>query len=137
MSVPAPGKLAAIVLTLITSLMALPVRAGEALDEHALKAAFLYNFAKFITWPDSAWTGSEAPFRIGIVGNDPFGQAFADALSKRSLHRRSIALVHVSTVTEIDQCQMVYFHEAPLPWFAMLYRRSDLVRSSRSETIEA
>lgn len=34
----------------------------------AVKAAFLYKFTKFVDWPDKAFSSSEAPFVIGVVG---------------------------------------------------------------------
>ena len=41
--------------------------------EYEVKAAFLFNFAKFTEWPDSAFADTHAPLLIGVVGSDPFG----------------------------------------------------------------
>jgi hypothetical protein len=45
---------------------------GPAPGEYEIKAAFLFNFAKFVEWPPSA-LGPNDPIRIGIFGKDPFG----------------------------------------------------------------
>ncbi|HEV2691498.1 MAG TPA: YfiR family protein, partial [Verrucomicrobiae bacterium] len=50
--------------------------AGSALGqskEYQIKATFLFNFAQFIDWPTTAFTATNAPFSIGILGDDPFG----------------------------------------------------------------
>lgn len=45
---------------------------GPAPGEYEIKAAFLFNFAKFVEWPPAA-LGENEPIRIGILGKDPFG----------------------------------------------------------------
>lgn len=39
-----------------------------------VKAAYLYNFAKFVEWPDNAFENEKAPLVIGVLGDDPFGR---------------------------------------------------------------
>src|SRR5262249_42923351 len=41
--------------------------------EYEIKAAFLYNFAKFVEWPAETFADANAPLILGIVGEDPFG----------------------------------------------------------------
>jgi len=43
--------------------------------EYQVKAAYLCNFTKFIEWPMGTFAAQDAPLTIGIVGEDPFGQA--------------------------------------------------------------
>lgn len=53
----------------------LPVRGQTAPDavEYRIKAAYLYNFTKFIEWPPEAYAGDGSPFRLAVV--DPDGTA--------------------------------------------------------------
>jgi hypothetical protein len=44
--------------------------------EYRIKAAFLYNFIKFVEWPKEKTADSNEPIIIGIIGKDPFGNAF-------------------------------------------------------------
>jgi len=44
--------------------------------EYQVKAAFLYNFIKFVDWPKEKTADPNAPLIIGILGKDPFGDAF-------------------------------------------------------------
>jgi hypothetical protein len=50
------------------------VRSGSPV-EYKIKAAFLLNFAKFITWPDQTFTSPQQPFSFCVLGQDPFGTA--------------------------------------------------------------
>jgi hypothetical protein len=40
-----------------------------------IEAAFLVQFSKYVIWPDSVFSGSDAPIILGILGRDPFGSA--------------------------------------------------------------
>ena len=42
-------------------------------SEYLIKAGFIYNFAKFVEWPATAFTEAESPIVIGVIGVDPFG----------------------------------------------------------------
>src|SRR5438874_7448378 len=41
--------------------------------EYQVKAVFLFNFAQFVDWPANAFSGTNAPLVIGVLGEDPFG----------------------------------------------------------------
>jgi len=41
--------------------------------EYQIKAAYLYNFAKFVEWPENSFTNGQAPLVIGVLGENPFG----------------------------------------------------------------
>src|ERR1700744_2569340 len=40
--------------------------------EYQLKAAFLFNFAKFVEWPQQSFTNKTSPLVIGVLGENPF-----------------------------------------------------------------
>lgn len=68
--------------------------------EYEVKAAFIYNFMKFIEWP-KAQTPSESkdqnapkPMVIGVLGTNPFGSAFQPILDKE-VHGRKTRLVNI------------------------------------------
>jgi hypothetical protein len=75
-------------IALILILSLLPVRA-QAEDESALsreyqvKAAFLYNFIKFVEWPKEKLADSNDTITIGIIGSNILGEAFETAETKR------------------------------------------------------
>lgn len=58
--------------------------------EYQVKAAFIYNFIKFVDWPKEKLADSNEPIIIGIVGKDPFGDAFAPVKDKDDKGRKII-----------------------------------------------
>src|SRR3990172_10053935 len=51
-------------------------------SEYQVKAAILFNFAKFVEWPDAAFPDPATPIIIGVLGEDPFGSALDAAKNK-------------------------------------------------------
>lgn len=76
--------------------------------EYQLKAAFLFNFAKFIDWPPTSFESPGASFSICILGADPFGRAMDDLLLGKSVGSRDVSVVRRNDVTEVRRCQVVF-----------------------------
>ena len=74
--------------------------------EYKVKAAFLLNFAKFITWPASVQ--SVDSFTLCIVGSDPFGAALAGIEAKEVGGKRVRLRYPATNVDELGQCRMVF-----------------------------
>lgn len=49
-------------------------------NEYSLKAALLYNIAKFVTWPGVAFPSPTAPLQLCVLGSDPFGGALEETV---------------------------------------------------------
>lgn len=81
---------------------AMPVRAVE-LSEYQLKAAFLYNFASFTTWP--ADVGNT--LKLCIHGRDPFGPEL-DALQGKRVDHRQISVERKPPASTLGSCQIVF-----------------------------
>jgi len=72
--------------------------ADDSSIEYKIKAGYLYNFTKFITWSaDKAKT-----FNICIVGVDPFG-AFIDPIEQRSVMERPIKLFRFDSLSSQEK----------------------------------
>lgn len=84
---------------------------ASGFDEYAIKAAYLYNFAKFVEWPPGAFPTSDSPLVICIAGENPFGTALA-ALQGKSVESRPVKVLDLPTVTGLDQCNVVFFGRA-------------------------
>lgn len=59
--------------------------------EYALKAAYIYNFTKFVEWP-RADDPVRSTFSIGILGNDPFGQSIDATVAGKTVEGRRIII---------------------------------------------
>lgn len=96
------------------TLAALPLHAHGQVAEYELKAAFLFNFALFTQPTDTASTpvgSSSEPYRICILGKDPFGAA-TKSLTKRMIAGRPIAVKVTNATDELKQCQLIFIPEA-------------------------
>lgn len=76
-------------------------------EEYTLKAAYLYNFAKFVAWPAAAWEGMDS-INLCIYGSDPFGAAL-EKLKSRKAQSRSISINLLGNVLpENGQCHILF-----------------------------
>lgn len=80
---------------------------AQEVPEYQLKAAFLYNFAKFTEWPQSAFKDRDAPLVIGILGKDPFG-ANIDFLNNKIVKNRKLAVQRFNQVDELETCHILF-----------------------------
>jgi hypothetical protein len=62
--------------------------------EEDVKATFLYNFAKFVEWPERSAGDAGSSFRIEIVGRDPFDGRFDQLMIGKTLHDQPIEVIH-------------------------------------------
>ncbi len=76
--------------------------------EYQVKAAFLYNFTRFISWPSSAFNSPTAPFVIGIIGNDPFGSYLEDIIDQEKVGDHPLIVQRYHDIKDINNCQILY-----------------------------
>jgi hypothetical protein len=78
------------------------------LDEYQVKAAFLYNFAKFVQWPTGTFQSPGDALAICILGEDPFGRSLADIVAGRTIEGRPLVVRHIASVKEGAACQILF-----------------------------
>jgi hypothetical protein len=72
--------------------------ATRRVDEYQLKAAVLYNLARFVEWPPDAFAGPSAPLSICVLGVDPFGAALDEAVRGHRVGDRPLATRRMTDV---------------------------------------
>jgi hypothetical protein len=70
--------------------------------EYQIKAAFLYNFIKFVDWPEEKTAGSDNTINIGIIGEDPFEDAFEPIKDKR-IKGRNVVIKRFKSIKELKK----------------------------------
>lgn len=91
------------------ALIAGPVaRAQDASREYELKAAFLYNFAKFVQWGPERLSGPADPVVIGILGRNPFGSELARIVRNRKVDGRPLEIRAVDSAAEASAAQILF-----------------------------
>lgn len=74
-------------------LFMIPVgHAQDALSEYQVKAAYLFNFLKFVEYPADSFADPLAPFVIGVVGDDPFGSALPQVVIGKTVQGRDLVI---------------------------------------------
>jgi len=75
--------------------------------EYEIKTAFIYNFAKFVEWPQNTFPDNQSSFVIGVLGQDVFGKHL-DALEGKILKDREVRVKRYHDVQEISTCHMLF-----------------------------
>jgi hypothetical protein len=84
---------------------------GGGPQEYQAKAAFIFNFAKYVEWPPEAFPSRESPLTLCILGRDPFGPALG-AIDGRTVHGRTLRLRRNVSAEEVAGCSIAYVTEA-------------------------
>lgn len=98
-------------LLLILSLLIAPAaRSQEAVPVEQVKAAFLYNFVRFVEWPTNAFTNESMPITIGIITGekDKFATDLATLLKDKKAHNRALIVKRLTTPADAASCQVVF-----------------------------
>jgi hypothetical protein len=92
---------------LLTLLLAAPapLRAQGA-SEYDLKAAFLYNFTKFVDWPPAAFP-DPASLKLCVLGNDPFGHSL-QSVAGEQVASRKLTVVRTDSISRPAGCQILF-----------------------------
>jgi hypothetical protein len=95
-----------IILVALLSLTSV-VAAQQHPTESQVKAAYLYNFGKFVRWPADRPAPPTA-FEICILGKDPFGAVLDSTVAGESINGKTITVKRLSTVQEASQCRVLF-----------------------------
>lgn len=98
----------ALVLALFGMSLFLPSSRAQAPTEYQVKAAFLYNFSKFVEWPQISAEAGREPFVIGVLGTDPFDGALEELIQGKSANGRKLMIRKLRTADEARNCQIVF-----------------------------
>jgi hypothetical protein len=95
-------------LLLLTGAAQLAVGQAQSLDEYQVKAAFLYNFAKFVEWPAGAFKSPSGPIVICVFGRSPLGQSLEQAVNGKQIDGHGLAIRQISDLREIGACNLLF-----------------------------
>jgi len=87
-----------------------PTGAGSAnynISEYEVKAAFLYNFTKFVEWPQDAFYSAGEPLTICIIGSDPFGSGI-DFIKTKTVNNRRLEIRRLGEPADTRECRVLF-----------------------------
>ena len=81
---------------------------GNTFDEYHVKAAFLYNFAKFVEWPPNTFAASTDPVTICVAGRNPFGTMLEELVQGKTAGGRTLAVRTLRKLQHASRCQILF-----------------------------
>lgn len=100
-------RLAALILV-AAQMVGVPARAAPpAATEYELKAAFLFNFAKFVDWPADVFNATDA-LNVCVLGDDPFGEQLDRAFVGKSVHDRPVVVQRHDRLDQTRGCHVLF-----------------------------
>lgn len=105
----AKAKLSSLALYLITALIIsflFPLKGiGREVSDAAVKAAYLYNFAKFTDWPPGSLDNA---LIICVVGKNPFNDDLEKIVSGKTVAGHPIRVEYISSLDQQRRCQVLF-----------------------------
>jgi hypothetical protein len=97
----------------LTALMACTPVFSQADDqlvtEYRIKAAFLYNFSRFVEWPEEIQQSDR--FTVCVLGIDPFGDVI-DSLAGKAVHDKQLVILRLTGRAVAGECRVVYISDS-------------------------
>ena len=103
---------------------------------HQVEAAFLFNFAKFVTWPDDAFRRSEDSLIIGVLGEDPVGVILEETVRDKTIMGKKLAVKRFMRVQDAVKSHILFLsssEESHLPQILKGLERATVLTVSDME----
>jgi hypothetical protein len=81
---------------------------GQTVDEYQLKAAYLYNLAKFVEWPAASFKSDKDPIVVCMLGQNRVADALEPALRGKAAGGRPFIIRPVSDAQQASGCQILF-----------------------------
>ena len=105
------------ILIALLVLFTIPLTSGatdETSLEYKVKAVVLFNFAKYVRWPDRVFSSNADPIRVCVFGKSPFGDVFESADAPKQAQDRSLSVIKLpesASKSEAASCQILFWQE--------------------------
>jgi hypothetical protein len=99
-------------LLFVALLLPLPATPAASPAEHQVKAVYLFNFGQFVEWPPRAYAAADAPFVIGIIGDDLVARTLEEVVRGESVHGRNFEVRRLDKPAQAGQCHILFIGRA-------------------------
>jgi len=76
--------------------------------EYEVKAAYLYNFGKFVEWPAKIKAASADAFTVCVLGQDPFGVTLDATIAGETIDGKSVVAKRISKPQDALDCRILF-----------------------------
>lgn len=85
-----------------------PAPAFGEISEAAIKAAYLYKMAAFVTWPPNAFASASAPFRICVLKRTDVAGPLSELARGAQAWGRPVLVSEIGSAQDASQCQILF-----------------------------
>ena len=103
-----PGRFGTSVQILVVCLGLWGQASAQTVEESRVKAAYLYNFAKFVEWPAEAFPNPDGPAVICIVGDERTSDVLEPAASGKKVNGRPVEVRRPRSADEFKACHVLF-----------------------------
>lgn len=103
-----PKALSALIAICALTLVPRVSSQGSAPSEYEVKAAYLYNFGRFVEWPSEAPSVQATSFQLCVLGKDPFGAALFRTISGETIGGKYVVAKYLSSPQQAEDCREVF-----------------------------
>jgi hypothetical protein len=121
-NVPPSRALALLLSAFATAL--LPPAGAAGPTEYEVKAAFLYNFARFVEWPRDA-PGGDGAFLVTVLGRDPFGSVLDDTLRGKTIDGKRVVVRRALGFEDVGRSHILFISDSEKDRLPEILKRID------------
>lgn len=106
---------------------------SPSLTMQQVQAAFLFNFAKFVTWPDDAFQRSGDSLIIGVLGEDPFGGILEETVRDKTVMGKKLTVKRFARVQDAMKSHILFLsasEEGNLPQMMKALEKANVLTVS-------
>jgi hypothetical protein len=81
---------------------------AASVSEHRLKAAFLYNFTKFVEWPPERFTSATDPIVIGLLADEALQMELLAIVANRQVNGRALIVRRVASAADMQAVHVLF-----------------------------
>jgi len=94
-------------------LMLSPKTTARETNEYLVKAAFLFNVARMVKWPDESKRDKKnQPIVFCFMGDRRFGERVRATIAKRRIRERQLRFIKDVQLQDVEQCHVLFIRES-------------------------
>jgi hypothetical protein len=108
-----PFACALLIIAAVLWCLSNPANGGaQTATEYQLKAAYLFNFLKFVEWPDAPAGEVQTKWMIGIVGTSPIGDELSKLVENKNVLGRELQVKKFQTTDNLRGCNILFISDS-------------------------
>src|SRR5436190_7483234 len=91
--------------------------------EYQIKAAFIFNFAKFVESPAAAFPKPSSPIIVGVLGENPFHDALEKTIKNKTVDEHPVVIREFRAATDATNCHILFISSSEKARLAQILKQ--------------